>query len=334
LFGVVLPLLCAILYAQLAIFGFVHAPLSNLLWFLGALMVSAYEVGRDFLLRRRAQLELVELREQLAQAERVSVLGHLASALAHELIQPLTATKANVQAARMELDNEEPNLEELRAILEDVDKDDSRAVDIITKMRRFSQRRAIDMQPLAVEDLVQDVLALVHSEAMNKHAVLALVMQPGLPRVLGDRVHLSQVVLNLLVNSIHAVESRPVDERGIVVEARAGETKDEVELAVRDSGHGIPDNIADQLSRPSLRRSRTAWAWGWHSAARSSRPMVVVCGPTACPSKMALSFASHSSGRRVSRSFRPWPGTFQITRGARAHVAERRPTSANPGRFA
>jgi signal transduction histidine kinase len=135
LFGVVLPLLCAILYAQLAIFGFVHAPLSNLLWFLGALMVSAYEVGRDFLLRRRAQLELVELREQLAQAERVSVLGHLASALAHELIQPLTATKANVQAARMELDNEEPNLEELRAILEDVDKDDSRAVDIITKMR-------------------------------------------------------------------------------------------------------------------------------------------------------------------------------------------------------
>jgi len=250
LIGVILPLSCAMVYAQLAIFGLVHAPLSNLLWFLGVLMVSAYELGRDAIVKRSARLELIELREQLAQAERVSVLGQLASALAHELIQPMTATKANVDAARMELDSEEPDLEELRAILDDVDRDGSRAVEIITRMRRFSQRRAIDMQPLAVEDLVQDVLALVRSEATNKSAVLALVMQPELPSVLGDRVHLCQVLLNLLVNSIHAVESQPVDERGIVVEARAGEAKDEVELAVRDSGHGIPDNIANQLFTP------------------------------------------------------------------------------------
>ena len=106
------------------------------------------------------------------------------------------------------------------------------------------------MQPLAVEDLVQDVVSLIHSEAINKHAVLALVMQPDLPRVLGDRVHLSQVLLNLLVNSIHAVESRPIDARGIVIEVRADEAKDEVELAVRDSGPGIPDNLADEVFKP------------------------------------------------------------------------------------
>ena len=99
----------------------------------------AYELGRDVIVKRRAQLELIELREQLAQAERVSVLGQLASALAHELIQPLTATAANVEAARMELESEEPDLEELRAILDDVDRDDSRAVDILTRMRQFSQ---------------------------------------------------------------------------------------------------------------------------------------------------------------------------------------------------
>jgi len=250
LLGIALPLLCAILYAQLAIFGFVQAPLSNLLWFLGALMVSAYELGRDVIVKRSARLELIELREQLAQAERVSVLGQLASALAHELIQPLTATAANVGAARMELENEKPDLEELRAILDDVDRDDNRAVDIITRMRRFSQRRAIEMQPLAVEDLVQDVISLVHSEATSKHAIVALVMQPGLPRVLGDRVHLSQVLLNLLVNSIHAVESRPIDERGIVIEARTDDAKGEVELAVRDSGPGIPDHLADEVFKP------------------------------------------------------------------------------------
>jgi C4-dicarboxylate-specific signal transduction histidine kinase len=76
------------------------------------------------------------------------------------------------------------------------------------------------------------------------------VMQPGLPRVLGDRVHLSQVLLNLLLNSIHAVESRPLDARGIVIEARADHAKGEVELAVRDSGPGIPDDLANEVFKP------------------------------------------------------------------------------------
>jgi signal transduction histidine kinase len=248
--GIAIPMLGAVTYTQLVVFGVLNVPVSNLPWFLGASLVMAYELGRDVVVKRRARLELIELREQLAQAERVSVLGQLASALAHELTQPLTATVANVGAARMELENEQPDLQELRAILDDVDRDDSRAVDIITRMRQFSQRRAIDMQPLAVDDLVQDVISLIHSEATSKHAVLALVMQPGLPRVLGDRVHLCQVLLNLLVNSIHAVESRPLDARGIVIEARADDANGEVELAVRDSGSGIPDNLADEVFKP------------------------------------------------------------------------------------
>jgi signal transduction histidine kinase len=248
--GTALPLLSTIIYAHLVLYGVLKAPLTNLMWSLGALVVMAYELGRDVVVKRRAGLELTALREQLAQAERLTVLDHLASDLAHELSQPLTATVANVGAARMQLGSEKPDLEELRAILDDIDRDDRRAVEIITRMRQFSQRRAIEMQPLRVEDLVQDVISLVHAEATSKHAVLALVMQPGLPRVLGDRVHLSQVLLNLLVNSIHAVECRPLDARGIVIEARADDAKGEVELAVRDSGPGIPDSIVNEVFRP------------------------------------------------------------------------------------
>jgi C4-dicarboxylate-specific signal transduction histidine kinase len=248
--GIALPLLISVVCTHLVAFGVVQSPLSNQLWFLGPLVVMAHELGRDIVMKRRAQEELSTLREQLAQAERVSALGQLASALAHELVQPLTASAANVGAARMELESAQPDLVELRAILDDVDRDDSRAVDIITRMRRFSQRRAIEMQPLAVEDLVQDVISLVHAEATSKHAVVALVMEPGLPRVLGDRVHLSQVLLNLLMNGIHAVESRPIDERSIVIEARADDAKGEVELAVRDSGPGVPDNLADEVFKP------------------------------------------------------------------------------------
>ena len=122
--------------------------------------------------------------------------------------------------------------------------------EIIDRMRQLFKRRAIELQPLRVEDVVQDVVSLVHSEATSKHVALRLLMQPGLPRVLGDRVHFSQVLLNLLLNSIQAVQSRPLDGRRIVVEARADDAKGEVEVAVRDSGPGIPDSIAGEVFKP------------------------------------------------------------------------------------
>jgi two-component system sensor kinase FixL len=117
-------------------------------------------------------------------------------------------------------------------------------------MRQLSQRHVIEMHPISVEDLVQDVVSLVHSEATLKHVVVSLLMLPGLPPVLGDRVHLSQVLLNLLMNSIHAVQSRPLDARRIVVEAQVDDAKGEVELTVRDSGPGIPDSIVDEVFKP------------------------------------------------------------------------------------
>jgi len=216
----------------------------------GGKVIGASKIARDITASRRAQLELAELRQQLARAERVSMLGQMASALVHELSQPLTATAANLGAALMHLGGKKPDIEELLAILEDVDKDNRRAADITTRMRQFSQRRAIEMQPIGVEDLMRSVISLVHSELTSKHTVVRLLIQPGLPRVLGDRVHLSQVLLNLLVNSIHAVESRPLDARDIIVEARAVAANGEVELSVRDTGPGIPDSLVDEVFRP------------------------------------------------------------------------------------
>jgi two-component system, LuxR family, sensor kinase FixL len=248
--GITVPLLSAVVYNYLLVFGVLHVPISNLVWFLGALLVMAYELGRDVLVSRRARLELTELREELAHAARINALGQLSSALAHELFQPLTATRANVGAALIQLKGEKPDLEELRSILHDIRTDEDRAVEIINRMRQLSQRHVIEMQPLRVEDVVQDVVSLVHSEATLNNVVVVVLIQPGLPPVLGDRVHLSQVLLNLLMNSIQAVQSRPLDARRIVVEARADDAKAEVEMAVRDSGPGIPDNIVDEVFKP------------------------------------------------------------------------------------
>jgi signal transduction histidine kinase len=248
--GIAFPLLCTIVYTQLLVFGVLRVPVSNLPWFLGALVVMASELGRDFILSRRERLELAELRGRLAQVDRVSLLGQLAATLAHELNQPLAATTANVEAGLIQLKSEKPDVEELRAILGDIRADHRRAAEIISHMRELFKRRTIEMQPLRVEDVVQDVVALVRPEAMSRNIVLSLHLRPGLPRVSGDRVHLSQVILNLLMNSIHAVQSCAADKRLIIVEAKANTAKGEVEIAVRDSGPGIPESMMSDVFRP------------------------------------------------------------------------------------
>jgi signal transduction histidine kinase len=249
-FGIAFLWFLNIAYVQLMVFGFFQAPVSNLPWFLGVLLVMACEVGRDFILSKRDRLELAEARAQLAQVDRVSVLGQLASTLAHELAQPLAATSANVDAALTQLGRNKPDLTELGSILSDIGNDHRRASKIITRMRELFKRRAIEMQPLSVEDVAHDVLSLVRQEATSKNVVLNMLVQPGLPLVFGDRVHLSQVLLNLLMNSIHAVQSRPLDARNITVEARADDAKGDVEVTVRDSGPGIPDSLVDDVFKP------------------------------------------------------------------------------------
>src|SRR5262249_22099031 len=151
-FGVGLPMLWTVIANNLIVFGILAAPVTSLPWFLGALLPMAYEWGRDVLLSKRARLQLAELQSQLAHAERVSLMGQLASALTHELSQPLTATNANVQAGLLLLQAEKPDSEELRAILSDIGYDHQRAAEIIGRMRRLFKHRMIEMQPLRVEE--------------------------------------------------------------------------------------------------------------------------------------------------------------------------------------
>lgn len=242
-----LPMLGTVIYTQLLAFGVFRGPISNIPWFLGTLSMMAYVSGRDFLLGRR---ELAELRGQLAHMDRVSLMGQLASALSHELSQPLTAISFNLAAARKLLKLPQPDAREIDAILEDVSVDDDRAVRIIDRMRQLFKLRAIDLSPIAIDEVVRDAVLLVRAEASSKRIALRALVQPELPPVFGDRVHLSQVLLNLLMNSIQAVQSRPADARHIVVEARAIQATGEVEVAVQDSGPGIPGAMVDRIFEP------------------------------------------------------------------------------------
>ncbi len=201
-------------------------------------------VIRDVTERRLAQNESAELRRELHHVGRVSLLGQLASALAHELSQPLGAILRNTEAAEYVLASAAPDREELKAIIADIHRDDRRAAEVIDRLRALLKRRQMDLQPVGVEALLEDVIALVRSDAASRHVSVECAVEPGLPEVAGDRVHLSQVLLNIIINAMDAVMELEPHCRRVSVSARAAGASC-VEIDVADSGAGIaPDNLA------------------------------------------------------------------------------------------
>ena len=247
--GVGVPLVATIIYAQSVVLGLAPLPLLVTPSFLVTMIVMAVELSRGFLLYRQTRQELEELRSELTRAGRVTALGQLATALAHELSQPLGAILRNAEAAEIHLNSPSPDLEELRAIVSDIRKDDRRAGDVIEQMRALIKRRTLEMNPLPLSELVQDVMSLVHSDAVARHVALDYVVAPGLPLVSGDRVHLSQVLLNLIMNGMDAIQTSPGSNKRVLIEAQPRE-EGKVEVAVTDTGPGIPPEAIAKVFDP------------------------------------------------------------------------------------
>jgi len=204
----------------------------------------ARSVAHDISRQKKAEDETQNLQRELAHAGRVSMMGQLASSLAHEINQPLGAILRNAEAAELFMQDKSPDLDEVRAILADIRKDDQRAGNVIDRMRGMLKRRSLDKRPVDVGELVREVAALVRSDAAARHITLELTVAEHLPAVLGDPVHLQQVLLNLIVNGMDALNGATRGDRRVWVTAALDGPKI-VEIAVRDSGPGIP---ADQLT--------------------------------------------------------------------------------------
>jgi C4-dicarboxylate-specific signal transduction histidine kinase len=198
----------------------------------------------DCTARKQAEQEMLLLRQEIAHVGRVSMMGQLASALAHELNQPLGAILRNAEAAELFMENESPDLDEIRAILADIRKDDQRAGSVIDRMRALLKRRDLETRPLGLGELVGDVASLARADAASRQVKLDVDVAGGLPLVRGDRVHLQQVLLNLVLNGMDALNGVSPQDRCVSVTARLDGTQT-VEIAVSDTGHGIP---ADKLA--------------------------------------------------------------------------------------
>jgi signal transduction histidine kinase len=243
------PMILNVGFNQLLVLGVVQAPIFNMFWFMGTVATAAYKLGRDMILNHRARLQVAHLRGELAQLGRVDTLGQLASGIAHELAQPLTATLGNAEAAQKYLRKDDPDLGEIRVIVDDIQRDAGRAADIIERMRMLIRRQAIDKQSVAIDQVLQDVTNLLHSEAIRRGIELSVKVDQAAPRALGDRVQISQVLLNLVINAMDALDSCAHGDKRVLVEAHSAQGGG-VEVTVTDSGPGIPGDKMQEIFNP------------------------------------------------------------------------------------
>jgi signal transduction histidine kinase len=194
--------------------------------------------------QRSAEAEILRQRSELAHVARVSMMGQLASALTHELNQPLGAILRNAEAAEIFLQSPHPDLEEVRAILTDIRRDDKRAGDVIDRMRSLFKRQTLTSSRLDLRDLAEDTIAMAKPDAVARRVRLRLELPPELPEAQGDRVHIQQVLLNLILNGMDAMTDTPRPRRELLV--RVAKTKnDNLLISVADRGSGIsPENAA------------------------------------------------------------------------------------------
>lgn len=202
----------------------------------------------DITERRKAEAEAEARRNELVHVSRVGVLGELSGALAHELNQPLAAILSNAQAAQRFLERDASNVDEVREILIDIVDADRRAGAIIDRMRALLKKETTSRQRTDMNDIVLDMLHLMHSELLNRHVVVRTDLAPTLPVVEVDRIQMQQILLNLLTNACDAMSDLPRSDR--VVSVATSLCGDAVEISVTDQGPGVPPEDLGSIFEP------------------------------------------------------------------------------------
>jgi len=199
--------------------------------------------------RKRSEEALQQAREELARVTRVTTLGELAASIAHEINQPLAAIVANANACLNWLKADRPPLDSIREALTGVVNDGDRAGEVIARIRALLSRSSVAHGPCDLGGIVRDVLLLVGPELGRHGTVLQTSLATDLPSVMGDRVLLQQVLMNLLLNAAEAVRDVPPERRRVVVRSTLEQREDGpwAVVAVEDAGVGFREKQAARL---------------------------------------------------------------------------------------
>jgi signal transduction histidine kinase len=195
---------------------------------------------------RASEQRLLDAQMELARVTRVTTLGELTATIAHEVSQPLAGVVANAEACLNWLACKTPNLEAARRSVEWVIEDGNRASEVIRRVRALANKASFEKVPLDVNEVVREVIALVQRELMNHQVSLQIELAPKLPIILGDRVQLQQVIINLVMNGVEAMQPVTDRPRELVIRSRQDETQQAL-VSVTDCGVGISAENADRL---------------------------------------------------------------------------------------
>lgn len=207
---------------------------------LAVMLVQAGLIAGLVIERRRRKLAVQAEQKQrfeLVHASRVAVVGELTGAIAHEINQPLGAILSNAEAAEMIMTSEAPRPAELRQILADIRRDDLRAGEVIRRLRALLAKHHVEQQRFDLNEAVGDVASILRAEARRRGATLDILLPDPAASMVGDRIQIQQVLINLVLNALEAVADLPEPRRKVGVELETG--GGQVTLVVRDRGNGI-----------------------------------------------------------------------------------------------
>jgi C4-dicarboxylate-specific signal transduction histidine kinase len=197
--------------------------------------------------RQRAENALRASQAELARVTRVTAMGELAASIAHEVTQPLTGIVTNGNACLHWLASAQPNIEKARTTVERIIRDSNRASEVIHDIRTLVKKAQPHHETVDLNDLIRRTLILTTGEMTRHHVEVQAVLAVDLPNVLGDRVQLQQVLLNLIINAVEAMSSITGRARVLTIRSERREATESLAIAVRDSGVGLDPGRAERL---------------------------------------------------------------------------------------
>jgi signal transduction histidine kinase len=200
---------------------------------------------------RRRQLAEVLSRQrmaELAHVNRFSTAGELTASIAHEINQPLGSILTNAETAQAILRSPSPNIAELDEIVTDIVQDDRRATEVIRRMRSLLKKAPFEQKQFDLNEVVQETIRFFASLAVGRKFELVSVITPETLPILGDRIQLQQVILNLVMNGIEAM--RDIPSEGRIISIRTSRVENFAQLSVSDRGSGIPDEKLKEVFEP------------------------------------------------------------------------------------
>jgi two-component system, LuxR family, sensor kinase FixL len=203
-------------------------------------------VTLDVSAQKQAALQVQVQREEMAHRNRVALMGEMTASFAHELNQPLTAIANNASAARRFLERGNIDVELLRELLQSMVADSQRAGEVMRGIRSLVRKEPSVHALLNLNAIITDTVRLVSSDVLNRESVVTTELDPNVPGVQGTLVQIQQVLLNLMINALDAMEGIPPSERRVIVRTRS-DKGDVAEIIVRDFGTGLPKDRPDKV---------------------------------------------------------------------------------------